>query len=626
MRQAREKIYFKDMGPVLILLLALALSVPAQDTGIVILADTGAVVRQLPFTPDSWQRFYFQLDCPGPGSAFLPRWDNVTLATYEFSMQANQASNHPHVLILLSKGREGSGGYVLVARLRTSDRTELTRSFETPISANRLHCVETHVRFPVPDSIELTLFLDGDSLWKSGAGYYSGQSYFYISGNIPAAAFRKDASLHFQGFAMGHGRLHTLPPRPGGCSENVRGNEVTLRCAPFATGYRGETQTAVRWRLWEQGRDSFALFDMVDPDPAYYSSRPIPFPLDSGVYSWQVSFRNNFGHWGEESEPRTFEVRNARRVEVRLKQVFLAARGGKEPATEIEPGRPYDMVIRTGAIQGWAKMGYIIAHIRHISSLIGHPGNGGGYTDPGINYKVNLSFEDSPSGEPRLVFFERFGQVQPRQVVSNGDTSMFILGNSPEAIRLDTVKGEIRFSLRLLEQALPGPWQITSFLVDSGGVMSNLVFQPFTVVPVRRTKQTGSVWAFAVAAIILAGFFLLRKKKSTAYDADLKRITNYLEMRLGEELSLDKVRGELHFSVHGFHKTLKRNGIESLPKLLNNLRIEKAKEMLSNPGKNISEIGFEVGFGEARYFTKVFKDYTGQTPSEFRKKAIGLDS
>ena len=51
---------------------------------------------------------------------------------------------------------------------------------------------------------------------------------------------------------------------------------------------------------------------------------------------------------------------------------------------------------------------------------------------------------------------------------------------------------------------------------------------------------------------------------------------------------------------------------------LNNLRIEKAIELLRNTNKNITDISHQVGFNSIANFNKKFKDYTGQTPRKFR--------
>lgn len=54
-------------------------------------------------------------------------------------------------------------------------------------------------------------------------------------------------------------------------------------------------------------------------------------------------------------------------------------------------------------------------------------------------------------------------------------------------------------------------------------------------------------------------------------------------------------------------------------------RVGKAKELLLNSTKSIEEIAVAVGFANASYFCKVFKNLTDMTPSEFahRCKTLG---
>ncbi len=48
------------------------------------------------------------------------------------------------------------------------------------------------------------------------------------------------------------------------------------------------------------------------------------------------------------------------------------------------------------------------------------------------------------------------------------------------------------------------------------------------------------------------------------------------------------------------------------------LRIGKAKEMLWNTDKSITEIAMSIGFNSSQYFSRVFKNYVGVTPGEYR--------
>lgn len=51
---------------------------------------------------------------------------------------------------------------------------------------------------------------------------------------------------------------------------------------------------------------------------------------------------------------------------------------------------------------------------------------------------------------------------------------------------------------------------------------------------------------------------------------------------------------------------------------ITNLRIEKAKKLLSHTNRRISDISAECGFRSASYFNSVFRKVTGMSPGEFR--------
>lgn len=57
---------------------------------------------------------------------------------------------------------------------------------------------------------------------------------------------------------------------------------------------------------------------------------------------------------------------------------------------------------------------------------------------------------------------------------------------------------------------------------------------------------------------------------------------------------------------------------------LNILRVNKAKELIDTTFIKFSEIGYLVGVEDPYYFSKLFKKYTGMTPSQYSKNKSGL--
>ena len=57
---------------------------------------------------------------------------------------------------------------------------------------------------------------------------------------------------------------------------------------------------------------------------------------------------------------------------------------------------------------------------------------------------------------------------------------------------------------------------------------------------------------------------------------------------------------------------------KSFPRLLSEFRVGDAKRMLLNPSIPVQVVAFEVGFNSLASFNRVFKEVSGETPSQYR--------
>ena len=55
---------------------------------------------------------------------------------------------------------------------------------------------------------------------------------------------------------------------------------------------------------------------------------------------------------------------------------------------------------------------------------------------------------------------------------------------------------------------------------------------------------------------------------------------------------------------------------------LTNIRMEKAKKLLLSTDFSVSEIAEQVGYGDYRVFTKVFKKTEGITPTQYKREFL----
>lgn len=89
------------------------------------------------------------------------------------------------------------------------------------------------------------------------------------------------------------------------------------------------------------------------------------------------------------------------------------------------------------------------------------------------------------------------------------------------------------------------------------------------------------------------------------------------------ELRLDDVAAKLFITPHQLSEFVNDQLGVSFPAYVNQHRVAGAKELLlANPDQSTLSVGFEVGFGSKQSFNTSFKQLTGMTPSEYRKKHI----
>ncbi len=53
---------------------------------------------------------------------------------------------------------------------------------------------------------------------------------------------------------------------------------------------------------------------------------------------------------------------------------------------------------------------------------------------------------------------------------------------------------------------------------------------------------------------------------------------------------------------------------------LNGIRVERARELLKDVKYKTYEVAEQVGIPDAHYFSKIFRRYTGMTPTEYREQ------
>lgn len=103
------------------------------------------------------------------------------------------------------------------------------------------------------------------------------------------------------------------------------------------------------------------------------------------------------------------------------------------------------------------------------------------------------------------------------------------------------------------------------------------------------------------------------------YDRVFK-IVSYIEDNYSKKITLSELSKMVFLCENECCRLFKKQMKMSIFQFVSQYRIEKSIDYLINTKTSISTISNLVGFSDSNYFTKMFKKYTGYTPTQYRKR------
>jgi len=107
---------------------------------------------------------------------------------------------------------------------------------------------------------------------------------------------------------------------------------------------------------------------------------------------------------------------------------------------------------------------------------------------------------------------------------------------------------------------------------------------------------------------------------TSSQNTTLQNFLRILEENYHRPVGVDFYAEKLFMSARNLNHICKNILQQTVTEIIETRKLIEAKNQLTHSDKNISEIGFDLGYHEKAYFTNVFKKRTGQTPSEFREE------
>ncbi len=116
-------------------------------------------------------------------------------------------------------------------------------------------------------------------------------------------------------------------------------------------------------------------------------------------------------------------------------------------------------------------------------------------------------------------------------------------------------------------------------------------------------------------------------RESTDYfaveDEVVAEALQYISSHLRKQLTLERIAEGIAVSTRSLQRRFNAALGRSVSAEIRRLRLEKAKRMLGEPDRQISEIARLVGFGQPGRMSEAFQRELGLSPSDYRRKVLG---
>jgi AraC-like DNA-binding protein len=108
------------------------------------------------------------------------------------------------------------------------------------------------------------------------------------------------------------------------------------------------------------------------------------------------------------------------------------------------------------------------------------------------------------------------------------------------------------------------------------------------------------------------------REGNRAEPVDIWKARNFIHEHSEEELSLTQVAKAVNISPNHLSEKFKQVTGVNFVKYVARTRYEKARVLLHDVDLRVSEIAFAVGFQSLSQFNRVFKNFSGKSPTQYR--------
>ncbi len=235
------------------------------------------------------------------------------------------------------------------------------------------------------------------------------------------------------------------------------------------------------------------------------------------------------------------------------------------------------------------------------------------YADRGvININNLVPFRKSAMIGPNMVFekvIESFESCNLGQMSLRIDELVEYVRRRPNVSKTSIRRTMIELMIRILNIASNAEIPVEDVLDGR---------EPYNWILQQNHTEIIVEWIMQVSAELISR---MKAQQENRVNATVKKACVYIEEHLSsQDLGLASVSDYAGLSASYFSQLFKNEMGVGLNNYISDLRIQRAKELLTKTNLTNEEISLQSGFSTVHYFSRVFGKSVGMTPGQYRKK------
>lgn len=125
-----------------------------------------------------------------------------------------------------------------------------------------------------------------------------------------------------------------------------------------------------------------------------------------------------------------------------------------------------------------------------------------------------------------------------------------------------------------------------------------------------------------IGFFVLILYYIMYGHNNKTLNPHIKALKHYIIDHSHEALSVSRLAE--HFNLNPVYcgSLFKKSEGCTIQEFINEIRINKAKDLLLSDVLSVSDIAYEIGYNDVFYFSKMFKKLTGISPLRYRKQHL----